>query len=256
MKKMTRVQRKMRRRRRFFRIVLLIIIFTIIFKLARESDYFKIKSIGIKGNKLIQKERIEEKSNIKPGMNIFDVSVLRAKKNIKQIVYIKDLKVRRKLPNQINIVVEERKEAVQFKLENKYVIIDDEGIILDIRDKQVENIVMIVGVEFKKPLTKKELGNKIAGSIKEDANEEFLYYCVNTNLLNRLKKIQISKDKNIDLITKENKLVEFGNVYNSQYKLELLKEIFTHIDKEEIEYSKIIMDKGDNPVIVTEKAGG
>lgn len=256
MNKMTRVQKKRIKRRRFFRTLLLMIVFIIFFKLLRESNYFEIKSIEVKGNNHIKKEFVQDKSNINPNVNIFKVSVLKSRKNIEEIPYVKDVTVKRKFPNKIIINITERTEIVQFKNNNKFINIDNDGIILDIIDKERKNLVLIEGFEFKDVITKKNIGEQVNQYIKNIDDEEFLGSLMKIEILNRFKEIKLSKDKKINLITSENKLIEFGNIYDSEYKFKLLGEIFVHIEEENIEYTKIIMDKGENPVIVTEKVGG
>ncbi len=255
MKKMTRVKKKRIRRRRFLRIILLIIILFITLRLLRQSSYFNIKSIDIKGNKQVKKDFIQDNIDIKENENIFNISTLRAKKDIKKIVYVKDVKVNRKYPNKINIEILEREEILQLKILNKYIILDKDGIILNIIDKKKNSILSIEGIKMKDSINKENIGNKINEYIEDIETEKFIENCMETNLINRLSVIKLESVEKIEIITKEDKLIEFGDIFNSEYKLKLLKEIFNYINKEEIEYTKIIMDKGENPVIVTEKVG-
>lgn len=256
MKKMTRVKKKRIRRRRFLRIVLLIVILFITLRLLRQSSYFNIKSIDIKGNKLVKKDFIEDNIDIKENENIFNISVLRAKRDIKDIVYVKDVKVNRKYPNKINIEILEREEIIQLKIMNKYIILDKDGIILNIIDKKKNNILSIEGIKMENNITGENIGNKINEYIEDIETEKFVENCMETNLINILSVIKLENVEKIEIITKEDKLIEFGDISNSEYKLDLLKEIFNYIKKEDIEYTKIIMNKGENPVIVTEKVGG
>lgn len=256
MKKMTRVKKKRIRRRRFFRIVLLIIILFISLRLLRQSSYFNIKSIEISGNKQVKSDSIQEKINIQENKNIFDISTLRAKKDIKEIVYVKEVKVNRKFPNKINIEILERIESYQIKIENKFIILDEDGIILNIVDKKKSNILSIEGIEIEENIVKENLGNKINDYIEEIEVEKFIENCIDSNLIKRLSVVRLKNTEKVEIITKEDKIVEFGDIFDSEYKLDLLEEIFNYINKEEIEYTKIIMDKGENPVIVTEKVGG
>ncbi len=62
--------------------------------------------------------------------------------------------------------------------------------------------------------------------------------------LELLDDIKIKLNNGIDIV--------FGNLDNVKYKLNLLNEILEHITENEIKCSKIIMNKGSHPIIVTD----
>lgn len=71
------------------------------------------------------------------GENIFDVHPLFAQHRIKENLYIKKVRVKRKLPNKIEISVMERSGKAQFQMGKRFVITDNEGMgCLPLRKKQ------------------------------------------------------------------------------------------------------------------------
>lgn len=136
-------RRKKRIRKRFFVFTILLIITSI--ALAFNLKTFEIKEIFVKNNVKVTKDDIINLSGINIGDNIFYVSFYKAKKNILSNPYIKTVKLKRKLPNSIEISVTERLEAVYFQ-KGSYYILDDTGIFLR-KSSEVPNLLKIQGIE-------------------------------------------------------------------------------------------------------------
>ena len=79
-------------------------------------DYFKVDGIAVVGNEEISDEEILKLSELEVGENIFDVHPLFAQHRIKENLYIEKVRVKRKLPNKIEISVTERSGKAQAKL--------------------------------------------------------------------------------------------------------------------------------------------
>lgn len=120
-------------------------------------DYFNIKGIAVAGNHDITDEEVIHLSGIKVGESVFDVHPLIAQHKIKQNLYIGSVDVKRKIPDQVEIVVEERDCRAQFVLGKHYVVTDNEGMVIEIADSEskatlVENVTV---TEAKKKKTVK-----------------------------------------------------------------------------------------------------
>lgn len=63
--------------------------------------------------------------------------------------YISVDKIEKKFPNKLNIKISERKEAYAIKLSNKYAIVDNNYVIIKIKDENVCNIDSLPLIEFK-----------------------------------------------------------------------------------------------------------
>ena len=60
----------------------------------------------------------------------------------------------------------------------------------------------------------------------------------------------MTDNDNINIELNNGILVAFGTINNVKYKLNLLNEIVKDIDKKGLSCKMILMDRGDNPIIV------
>ncbi|HEY8361509.1 MAG TPA: FtsQ-type POTRA domain-containing protein [Tissierellaceae bacterium] len=246
MRKISRVERKMRRKRVFFRILLLGVVISLFIILAFNADIFSIKEIDVMGNNKLSKDNIKLGSSISIGENIFKVSTRDGERNLKNLAYIKDVNIKRKLPNKILIEVAERKEVAQIKNISSYAIIDEEGFILDIKNDESENLPLINGLN----IDDKKIGENIndTNSIKETF--EFISVGHALGLLQKMKEIDMADNDNINITLNNGILIAFGSINNVKYKLNLLNEVIKDINNKGLSCKMILMNKGDNPIIV------
>lgn len=139
-------RRKKRIRRRFFVFSLLLVVTLI--TLAFNLKTFDIKEISVKNNVKMTKDDIIKLSGIKAGENIFYISFYKGKKNILSNPYIKSVKLKRILPDKIEISVTERKEAVYLQMDNSFYILDDTGVFMK-KVNTVPSLLKIQGIENK-----------------------------------------------------------------------------------------------------------
>ncbi|HZK33093.1 MAG TPA: FtsQ-type POTRA domain-containing protein [Tissierellaceae bacterium] len=251
MKKMTRVQRKKRRRRIFLRIMLLVSLLFIIFILALKTEFFLIDNIKVMGNKKLIAKTIIDASNIEKKDNIFKISIKNSEKAIEELPYIKEVKIKRKLPKALIINVVERKGALQIKNISSYIILDKEGYILDIVSDKNNKFTELIGFHIE---------NKVPGDNLfldlEQFNANFIEEGENLNLLSQMEEINLLDDNNINILLLNGIDVAFGTIDNVKYKLSLLKEVLRDIEKKDLQCKMILMDRGENPIIVLEDEEG
>lgn len=143
------VKKKKRKKKRYLLRLVIIIAACIALHFVLHIDYFTIDGITVAGNKAISDEEIKKLSEIKVGENIFDAHPVFAQKRIKKNLYIEDVDVDRKLPNMIEIVVDERSGKAQIVKGKEFVIIDDEGKVLEIA-KEEQQVTVITDVKARK----------------------------------------------------------------------------------------------------------
>ncbi len=249
MKKPTRVEIKKRRKKVFLRLVLLLALVTFTVAYAFKSDYFNIKRISINGNIRISNERILNASRISIGENIFRARTSQSEDYIRSLAYVKEVSIKRNIPNTITINIEERKAAIQIKALSSHILIDKEGYVLEIVDERYENLPSFIGFDIKniKP------GEHI---LKDEQNQDITYFFEKEDILSVLNKISYvnynpeTKEINIELFSGIG--VAFGPLDNVEYKLRVLDKLLIDIEKKQIPCKMIIMNKGDNPIVVTE----
>lgn len=128
-------------------IVLLILLLAILSTLCLKLSYFNIEQIAVVDNKVIASDEIIKLSGILKGNNIFYINVKDIRTNIISNPYIHDVRIRRKLPHTIQLEIKERNAAFYFQQDNKYLIIDNNGIILEARDSIKDlDLVKIYGI--------------------------------------------------------------------------------------------------------------
>ncbi len=110
-----------------------------------KSELFEICNIEITGNSQVSQEAILSLSEIKLQDNIFLSNVAKAKKKISQNSYIKQVEIKRVLPDKIKIEVIEKQKAYMLQIDGNFAYIDKNGDILEIARVQIENLITLQG---------------------------------------------------------------------------------------------------------------
>jgi len=120
--------------------------FTFIFS----SSFCNIENVIIKGNDCLSEDRIFYKSGIQLGENIFKLDLIKSKDSLMQEPWIKEVEVKRVIPNKIIISIKERKPAAIVHTREEYFYSTKEGIILSKIDRPEErfDLPLILGLEL------------------------------------------------------------------------------------------------------------
>lgn len=251
MKKLSRVEKKMRRRRFLFRFILLNSLILLLCVLALNSNFFVINNIKVIGNKKISRDNIISASSIQLGENIFKINTRVGKRDLMKLPYVKEVKIERKFPKGIIIHITERKEIMQIKEISSFVLVDIDGYILDTVDTQNEDLPLLVGlkIEDKKP------GDNLFINTETKSTVEFITEGHATKLLPKMKEIHMEDNNKVNITLINGISVAFGTLDNVKYKVNYLDEILKDIEKDKIPCKMILMDRGDNPIAVLEEEG-
>ena len=95
-----------------------------------ETPYFDLIGVDMEGNLTYSDEYIMEKSGIETGKKIFDIDRRQVKENLENEVYVENIRVVYTLPNRIFLDIVERVDKYQVFINNEYIIIDKNGIVL------------------------------------------------------------------------------------------------------------------------------
>jgi cell division protein FtsQ len=247
MKKPTRVERKRRRKAIFFRLILILALASFLVVYAFKSDYFNIAIINLEGNDSLEKEFIINASGISLGENILRIKTSSAEKEIESLPYVKNVIVKRKLPKTINISVKERVAVIQLKALSSYILIDNEGYVLDIVEDENVHLPVFIGFNINEVQPGSNIILNEEGRLLEDFfNDDEINYIVN-----KISEINYLDKDNVNINLNNGIGVAFGPLYNVKYKLRLLDKILLDIENKQIPCKMIIMNKGENPIIVT-----
>lgn len=202
---------KEKKRLRKIKTILLVVAFIIVVILILFSSLFNIREINVEGNKKISTKKIVGISNLELNTNIFKFKQKQIEENIKENAYIENVTVKRKIPNTVNISVEERNVTYMLQFADSYVYINNQGYMLEISNEKL-NVPILVG--FTTDLSNIKAGNRLN---KEDLDKMNMvikiYETARNNGLNELiTKIDISNPKNYTLVLEsEGKTVYLGS---------------------------------------------
>lgn len=247
-KQKTKIEKRARIKTLILNIFLLITLLSIMVFIMFKSDMFKIQYIEVIGNGAMEKEDIIENSTLYKEENIFRIKTKIAEEKIKELPYIKEVKVKRKLPKTIIIDIVERKEKVLIKTISMYQVIDMEGYVLKHVESKDENLPTLLGLN----INNARQGINLFDKLEMPTLVEFLQEGDRLGLLDNMRDIDLETLDNINITLNNGIDIAFGTLNNVKYKLRLLNEILEDLEKKNIKFSKIIMNKGDHPIIITE----
>ncbi|OGW01535.1 MAG: hypothetical protein A3I04_01720 [Nitrospinae bacterium RIFCSPLOWO2_02_FULL_39_110] len=108
------------------------------------SPYFNISDISIVGNVNLKREDILSLSGINVGQSIFSVKTNDIYKCLKDNFWIKDVSVRKELPDKFSIKINERVPVAILK-SNGFYLMDDEGVVLaELMEGEARELPMII----------------------------------------------------------------------------------------------------------------
>lgn len=135
---------------------------------------FKLQQVNINDLVKLEKQQILDIAGFQLDKNIWTQKFGKAEKEIEKLKAVKNATISVKLPDNINIHIEERKETYQLKTEGGYYVIDEQGYLLKKIEKKTK-IPEIFGIEAniendtrleETELTKLETINKIYNTAK------------------------------------------------------------------------------------------
>lgn len=192
------IEKRRKRLRRKKLIVFLVLLAVILIIVSIKMPYFKIQTINVYNNSTLNSNEIISESKIKKGANIFYLNTKSIESNILDNPYVSNVKISRKLPNTINIYVEERKAAFYVEKDKKYVIIDKNGICLEIvSDIKNLNLIQLIGVDA----SKAKVGEVIAVDDKRKLSTISTLTDIisaNNSICKNIKSIDIQDEVNIN----------------------------------------------------------
>ncbi len=219
----TKQQRKrnrtIRRIKRIIKIVILLglIIGAIIF--ATCSPIFNIQDIEVIDNNRVSSETIISLSGINKNENIFRFVATKAMNDIKQNAYIEEVKIRRVIPNKIQIEVTEREPKFSIPILGEFAYISTQGYILEIAHNEL-NLPIIYGLQTaEENIT---VGNRIS---EEDLTSlETILKIMNamndSGLYDKVTNIDISNKNDYSIyMQEEKKTIHLGDASNLSNKM-------------------------------------
>jgi len=237
----------------FLKILLIVVVFAGLiwgFNYLYNSRYFKISSIMVNGNSHYNDDEIIEVADVAIGVNIFEIDKKIIEEELeKKLIWLKGTVLKKVFPDKIEISVIERKPYVITDYDNSYCVIDDEGIVLDIFDKDGDSkyaglLIVKNAIEYRP-----DIGEKIAKKSILSCGE--IFRSLDEKIKANIKEAYVSDNFSGDIVflTIDDKKIIFGNSDKILYKNEILVKIISQINDDEASFSTIDIRNIDNPVI-------
>ena len=189
------------------------------------SPLFNIKDVTVTGNNKLSREEIISLSEIRTEENIFKTSKNDIKNRIKTNPYVENVKIRRKLPDKVEIIVVERVATYMLPFANSYVYINNQGYMLEITSQKA-NLPIITG--FSTPEENLHEGERLLSEDLVKLGEVLqIIESANANGIQELiTKIDMSNRQDYTImLEKEKKLVHMGDVSNLSTKMSYINKI-------------------------------
>lgn len=218
-KNQARIERKKKKIKKIIKwmSLLFLIICGIIFALV--SPIFNINDIQVFNNNQITTETIVSLSQLQVGQNIFKFNKNKVEKEIKANSYVENVNVKRKIPNKIEITIEERKKNYNVEFLNGYAYINNQGYILEISEQKLD-LPTIQGISTEAEQIVE--GNRLNTEDLEKLGSviQIMNICKNYELDNKISSIDITNRNNYILYMEgEKKTIELGDDSNLSTKM-------------------------------------
>ncbi len=92
--------------------------------------YFRVRTINITGNTMLTRQQILYLLAIPPGATLFQLDLVRMGTRLERHPYIKTVKLRRRFPDTLTVVVQERQPVLRVVAGAHQAVLDAEGIVL------------------------------------------------------------------------------------------------------------------------------
>ena len=237
-------QRKRKKRRK--KVIVFVVFFGIIAGLLGVacSPIFSIKNVEISGNDHVSETEIRNLLNIKESDNLFLTFNFIIKKRLEPNAYIKDVNVRRKLPNTLSVEVKEREIEFVFAKEDTYYYFDKDGKFLEKSTQPIMGKIEIKG--YKTDVDKLEINDTFSDEDMkrlEDINE-IIKIANKQQIADLITYIDVSDQKDFRLyLQTENKIVHMGNMEMLEDKMLFVKKI---LEKEKGNSGEIFVNRDLN----------
>lgn len=218
-KEQEKIYKRKKRKKRFFKILILIMILVAGIVFALVSPIFNIREINVSGNNLLSSDTIISLSKLEEGQNLFKFLKIKTKRDIKTNPYVKDVKIKRRIPKTIDIVIEEKNRSYNVAFLNSFAYIDKQGYILEISEERVD-LPTILGASTEE--NDFVLGNRLNNDDLEKLSIviQIMNICKEYELDSKITSIDIEDKNNYILyLESERKEINLGDENNLNDKM-------------------------------------
>ena len=221
--KLTRKQEKiLKKKKRIKRIIkwttlFLLVAGGVVFALV--SPIFNISEIHVLNNKQISSETVISLSQLQTGQNLFKFSIANVSKEIKTNSYVENVKIKRRIPDKVEIIIQEREKDYNVEFLNGYAYINKQGYILEISEQKIElPVIQGISTDSEQVIAGNRLNSQDLDKL--EVVIQIMNICKNYGLEQKVSSINVS-DKNNYIIYMdiEKKSIYLGDENNLSNKM-------------------------------------
>ncbi len=187
----------------------------------KHSQFFEINQIKVLGTKHSTEEEILYLSGLKKGMGIFDFKLAEVAKKIQYHPWVKNVRIRRELPDCVVIEIEEQEPKAIIALDELYYLNSDLKIFKKLIPEDSLNYPIFTGINYS------DLNNP---SIKKWVEQAFAIWEIarNSKIIpcGQISEFYIEPEFGLSIILKKGPLVRLGEDNQKQRFKKLLKIAF------------------------------
>lgn len=135
-------KRKKRKKKRYFLKFCILVLVCVAVYFFLHSPVFTVGKIKLAENEHMTLEQAKEITGYKKGMNLFEIDARKNQDKLEKDTYIKEADISRKLPDTIKIELTLREKTAVIQSGKGYVLIDDEGIVIDVLEQPPQYTVL------------------------------------------------------------------------------------------------------------------
>ena len=228
MRKTSKIEKKIKKKKIGLIIVILFFLLSIFFVLFTKTDFFNVTAIEVINNNKLNNDEIIMASGLVKGENIFIINISDLENNLTKLPYIKEVDIKRSLPNKIIMNIKERTDFMIISYIGSFLYLDNEGVLINISiTRENKNIPIINGLQINNP----QLGDKLLLNDDENIDDivNFLKLSNVVGLYDEINEIEFINNKDINFRLETGTTVAFGGLNNVKYKLRFVVEIINKL---------------------------
>ncbi|MBC8529905.1 FtsQ-type POTRA domain-containing protein [Christensenellaceae bacterium NSJ-44] len=190
-----------------------------------------VRDVQVYGNETVATEDIVGMAGVALGENIFKVNLDAVKANIEENPYLVVDHIGYKLPDKISIVLHERKARAVLEYLSSYILIDEEGTLLELKSKGEDVPELLVkGVEVVSFTTGKKA--ELSNPYQMEACGMVLSEFYTQNAQELISEMDLSNPDDITLKTTAGIAVRFGQAKDVEKKVTWVRTLIPQLQAE------------------------
>lgn len=199
-----------------------------------KSDFFFLKQVVINNNQYLSKEDVNNLLNLEKNKNIFFYDLQNLENRVKESSYVKDCKIKRKIPNKLIVDVKEKNIIGSLYNGKSYCYIDDQGKFVD-ELKEIKNDELVISIAY-------TLNNKtLKFDNVNDKNKLITLYkkLDEENILLQIKTVNFTKEKEIIMKGKTGLTICLNKDNNIEKNIVKLSKVMIDLQNRKELYGKV-----------------